>query len=607
MNPTTPMAPDSPSPEATPSHAMADQPPRILHPAIRLAMGGLLGLIVGLGWFVRLAPLADAWDVPFHLYFSQEFAQTLAEEGTRPDWDAAIYGGRGTAAFRFYAPGAYVVASSFQYLGFSVPGALRATVIAFLLVGAWGLVRWMGRLGLDNSIPLALVLFLANPVVSIHLFRVFLFQNICAMALFPWVLDALARIGSEERTGLAQGALMGGLIAWTHLPAALMMGYLAMAWVVLQGCVPGGRGIPWRSALLMPLLALGLAGPYLLEALPELDSLHVSSHLETQQPWVHKSFLDDPLIPPTPAMTDGPPPTFLGLERPNFRLAMRLAVAGALGLVLLSVASGGIGLRHPVVPAVLTGLVGLAMAFRGSLPLWHWLPGWATLQYPWRWVWPGTILLIPAMAGWWSSGVAGPGRRGLPITLLGWIGIALWVFTALWVQGTAVPLSNGLLERFLAGEFHYPCEYAPATCQLANCRLPRPIPARVGPYHQLEVLASGEAHLEPVQNSRHEVVFRAHLPPSGGVLIGQTHFDQGWALEQVETGRRLALSPFGPCGQIRANLPAGTGTFRLFRHHSSRRTAGIALALLALGAIGWLYRKPGSSIMPDSPSPIPTS
>ncbi|RCK80276.1 MAG: hypothetical protein OZSIB_3458 [Candidatus Ozemobacter sibiricus] len=568
-------------------------------------MWTLAGLILGQGWFLWLSPLADAWDVPFHLYFSQEFALTLAEEGTRPDWDAAIYEGRGTAAFRFYAPGAYLVASGFQYLGWSAATALRATVIVFLLAGTWGLVRWMACLGLADRAPLAVVLFLANPVVSIHLFRVFLFQNICAMALFPWVLEALTRLGREgDQAALAQGALVGSLIAWTHLPAALMMGYLAAGWVLLAWLWGKTGRLAWRNVLLMPLLAAALTAPYLLEALPELDSLHFSSHLEKQQPWAHQSFLDDPLGPAAlPPQLDTPPPSFLGLERPNFRLAMRVAVALAVGLALLALASGRLGCDHPVLLAMICGMVGLGLSSRISLPLWHWMPGWASLQYPWRWVWPGTILLIPAMTGWWVPATgAGSGQLNRLITLTGWSSFAMWVFTALWVQGTAIPLSTDLMERFLVGDFHYPCEYVPATCHLADCRLPRPISARAGPYHQLQVLASGEARLELRHNSRHEAIFHADLPASGGILIGWTHYDQGWALEHAETGQRISLSPYGPCGQLRAELPGGGGTFRLFRVHSPRRTVGMVLALLAVGIVIRLYWKAGSDILP-SPSP----
>ncbi|NLI79860.1 MAG: hypothetical protein GX442_25870 [Candidatus Riflebacteria bacterium] len=584
-----------------------------------LAWGG--GLLVGLSVFLATFPFPDAWDVPFHLYFAQEYSEAVAELGWLPDWDAAIYGGRGTAAFRFYAPAGYLVAAGFQWLGMPVGAALKATVLVFLAVGGWGLRRWLERLNLDGAFPLALLLFLGSPFLAIHLFRVFLFQNLCAVCLFPWVLAALEGIFQAGWTAVPAGAVAGGLAAWTHLPALLMMGYLAIPYLGARWWLasPAGPDRRLPPLAVMVTLAMGLAAPYVLEAVPELPTLHFESHMEIQTPWAHPSFLDDP-IPPAAgpqAIAAG----LLPLARPNFRLVMRVAMGIAFALAAWSAWRGG-GTRRAVVPGLLAGSLALAFSLRLSVPLWQALPGWTVLQYPWRWVWPAGILLLPAMAAWTGAGHRAPGEVGgasrppgpqggpadlLPVaagsragTLPGWLAVGAWLAASFWVQGTVGPVPPAVVDRALQGDFHYPCEYVPATCQVADCRLPRPLPSRKGPYHQLVLEAPG-GRLELLFGSREGALFQAEIPTGTGTLWCHTHFDPFWRLQDAATHRPFPVQPAGPCGQMRAELPAGRATYHLFRVHSWRRTVGWALAVVAGLALVWLRRSFPAAAVASAP------
>ena len=531
--------------------------------------GWVAGLALGFGVFFFSTPFPDALDVPFHLYFSNEFSSALAEAGDLPDWDAAVYGGRGTAAFRFYAPGAYLVGSGFRYLGFSLPAGLKCTVLFFFLVGAFGLRRWMGMLGLSGSFPVGLVLWFGAPVVAIHLFRVFLFQNICAMCLMPWVLASFEETFVSGWGGVPKGAIACGAVAWIHLPSALMMGYLGALIVLGRGFYRAG----WKHVTqltAMACLGLSLAGPYILEAVPGVGSLNFDAHMAIQQPWEHPGFLDDAI--PVKAVSS-----------PNLRLAMRIGLAALILLVVLTLWGNSIDVWKAF-PYLLAAGIGILVTFRFSLPLWRILPGWSSLQYPWRWVWPVTILAIPFAAAWSEN-------RGLSpaIRRVGWVALGLWIATTVWIQAGSQNLPANWYQKALDGNFHYPCEYTPRTCRLADCQLPHPLPAKVGPYHQFSPKGGG-ANLKVNFSSRSEVLFSADVKGGDGTLFCRTHFDPFWRLLRLEDGKQIEVSSVGECGQISAVLPPGKGTFRLFRVFSPRRVIGWLLGVLAALILAILSR-----------------
>lgn len=540
--------------------------------------GWILGLALGMGIFLAFLPLPDAWDVPFHLYFSQEFASALAEKGGWPDWDGAIYGGRGSPAFRFYAPGAYLICAGFQYLGFSVPVALKGTVLFFLVVGGFGLRRWMTALGLESALPVGLVLWFASPTVGLHLFRAFLFQNLAAISLLPWILAQMETTFSGGWSGVPLGVLACGAVAWIHLPSALMIGYLGLV-IVVGRRVAGTDWSHLTPLAAMAVVGLALASPYFLEAMAGLSSLQFDPHLEIQQPWAHASFLDDPL--PLEERAASAPASLVSLPMPNLRLAIRMGLGASVLLLMLSLVTGSCRPDRGF-PYLLAGVAGFLVTFRWSLPLWRALPGWASLQYPWRWAWPATVLFLPFMAAWYGQASLSPFLRRV-----GWALTGLFVAAGLWLQVSGRALPERWLGQALDGDFHYPCEYVPSTCQLADCRLARPLPAKVGAFHQLRLEAPG-GRLEIRSGGRDEVEFVVEIPRESGLLHGWTHFDPSWRLQRLEDAAEIRLSPEGPCGQILAMLPTGSGTYRLYRTHTRWRTVGWGIASLAGLVFLWI-------------------
>ena len=188
----------------------------------------IAGLLLGMGWFMIGAGFPAAGDVYFHLRFARDFFNSCVEKVGYPDWDARPYDGKGTPAFRFYAPLAYVITGVFQIFGFPVGFSVKLSILLFAFAGAWGTYQWLISLGKSGWAASGGVFpFFVNPIMALHLFFTFFYQNLCAMLLFPLVLAGFSRAEKDptSRNGLCLAVVAMGFVCWTHLPSAMMMGY----------------------------------------------------------------------------------------------------------------------------------------------------------------------------------------------------------------------------------------------------------------------------------------------------------------------------------------------------------------------------------------------
>ncbi|MBF0544177.1 MAG: hypothetical protein HQM08_07080 [Candidatus Riflebacteria bacterium] len=151
----------------------------------------LSGLLLALGWLFFNRNFPYALDAAFHLRFSKVFFEAALEKGGYPDWDAPTFLGRGCASFRYYAPLTYLLTGFFQFCGASCWFSIKLVLLFFLLTAIFGIKRWFRVMGLSEFSTSGIAIFLTSPILTIFLYRVMFFQNICAFLLIPLFLSFL--------------------------------------------------------------------------------------------------------------------------------------------------------------------------------------------------------------------------------------------------------------------------------------------------------------------------------------------------------------------------------------------------------------------------------
>ncbi len=521
----------------------------------------VLGLVFCLWAFWGTRPFPVAYDVSFHLRFAADFFQSVREEPGWPDWDARPYDGRGTPAFRFYAPLPYAVAAGFQAVGLAAPSAVQATITVFALLAAWGARRWLRALGRPELGDPAAFVMLASPTLAVHLHWMFFFQNVCAILVLPHVLAAVAESDAQPVTGVRRGAVAYAVMAVTHLPATMMAGYAIALYGVIAGL--GRRTLgPVIRCMAIAGFGLLLAAPYIVPAMTGLDSLNFS-RLEAKVPWLRTDFFGDPL---TPEVAKPDEPILWDGVRQVFAYCLVAGLLAAVGGVALSLGRPGFA---ALAGYGAVGIVLLGATFRISVGLWPHMPGWRVLQFPWRWLFPAQVLMLPWMAALLEAATRPRWRPAWLILLVPWLGLTLTI------QMFAKPLPIEDLPKVMNLAFYYPWEYVPGACPCAATLAPR-----AGEIHRLH-LASGAGVLQVTRRTANTVAFTVEVATSSWAAVHiNTHADPGWRFRCNDIVLPIEAEPL--CGTMRVSVPPGVAHCVLDRPMPRARLAGWGLMLLAV-------------------------
>lgn len=562
-------------------------------------------------------PFCVSLDAPHHLRMAGDFFLTFLDSPGYPDWDALAYGGRGSLAFRCIAPLAYVVSSAWQLLGARIEVAVKLSVVSFALLGAWGIRRWMGALGLERAAGWAILLWLAGAPIALHADFFFFFQNLCAMLAFPLVLAGWA----ESQAASAPSArypfaltLGFGLICWTHLQSAMMIVYI-FAFLAVYEAIATRSSASFRRLLVMTVAGGCLAAPHILPFAATIDDIHLNRVMLGMKVGTDTRFVDDAF-----ATQEGKAVSAVTavsgiaeilawkihllwgwtdtrekpeLIRPNEMLPWEnlqplvMAVFGASALMALAaIAAGGGGTPLPFVVA---GIVLLVLTLRVSAPLWSVCPGWYSLQFPFRWLLPAHVLLIPAAARLFAPDFppenASSGKRVVPPLmqhLLGWAAAVSMVCVTLVLHLLTASFDDAGFRTLREG-YGVSLEFAPTVCEY-----PERLSGKAGPPH-LPRLASGAGTIDEFEAGLTWARYAIRVTASGGTSLAiGTHFDREWRLNS--SAGTIPLEPERPFGTMKARLPAGTREYRLERSAPPFRNPGWLLALAGC-FFAWAGRK----------------
>ncbi|PKL44995.1 MAG: hypothetical protein CVV41_02595 [Candidatus Riflebacteria bacterium HGW-Riflebacteria-1] len=577
----------------------------------------VISLLLGLGRWLWFSPVAGAIDVHVHVRAAWSFYLGLADGMNYPDWDATAYNGRGTPMPRFLGPLPLVIAAFFQLMGFEAVIAVKIVLTLFALFGLYGVYRWIAYIGLARTFPWVALFFMVNPLVSFHLGVAFLFQNLCAYFLSPWLCYAASMVWRKERFAVACGALVLGNIALSHLYFALMVGYAWLFFMLISWLTVRNR-LFCIAAFAVPVLAVCFAAPYLLPAMLTTGDVYyeeLTRNLRPGRAVLGCEFIDDAVLNENgqalswwqslPALTKAPseelPPDqkdtgevtsllqVISAEKQLIILRPWLLLALALCFIL---ACSGL-LRRDVVhdkshaPLWLWLLVGSCcalMTLRFSHNIYAVLPGAMAVQFPFRWLLPAFVFWLPLVAAA-SAQVAFVNAASFRFKLLAWLLktlLATILLLGLLLQG----LFWGLPADSLKSAFAAPGLLEPFQPRVVPN--PRAVPVAAGVAHRIQI-ASGSGNISDYQAgvAWFKAQGDAHTPIE---LRINTHYDPGWRFTMSQTG------PVNPDidakdGTMLIKIPTGAWSLTMNRKSPAGRYAGWLLMLISLVIIALSARQ----------------
>jgi len=566
----------------------------------------VIALLLGLGYWLWLSPVVGAADVRVHVRLAHSFYIGLMDGLSYPDWDATAYGGRGNPMPRFVGPIPLVFTSLFQLMSVDVVIAVKIVLTLFALLGLAGVYYWLAAIGLVGAFPWAALFFMVHPLVSFHLGVAFLFQNLCAYFLSPWLWYAASMVWREERRAVACGALIMGSIALSHLYFALMVGYAWFFFMLISWLTTRHRRF-CIAAFAVPVLAVLFAAPYLLPAMLTTGDVYYEELTRALRPGRPGcEFIDAPviyeeasalswwqaLLELTKSPDEALPP---GVKNTgNIMSVLQMKSAGdrlkalrpwlLLSLVLCFILACTGSLRRDIVRGesqaplwlwLLCGSCCAIMTLRFSYIIYTVLPGAMAVQFPFRWLLPAFGLWIPLVAAG-AAQVFSLDVSSLRFNLMAWLSrvlLAVIIMLGLLLQSLFWVLPSDSLKSFFASPGYLEPFYPRAVPIL------RDVPVAAGAPHLIKI-ASGTGNIIDYQAgvAWFQAQGEAHTPIE---LHINTHYDTYW---------RFVVSDSGPVqadldkrdGTMLLKIPAGKWQLTMNRASPTGRSTGWALMLLSL-------------------------
>ncbi len=410
-----------------------------------LAMAVLAALLLpaGLVFGARLCDMPEQF-VPW-----RAFAAASLRAGHLPLWNPYTYAGEpflgGFQSALLYPPNAI-------FLILPLARALNLSILAHLLLLAWGLYRWAARRGLHPAAGLAGAAILAlGGAVYPHVYAGHL-SNLCAMAWAPWILGGLEGWWADRR----RTALFGAAAA---ICLQVLSGHVQ--YVFITGVAAGLQALVWSAAepaarrRALPAWAGCYAGAALLAAAQLLPGLSAASE-SIRQGRLAYAVASSFFLPPENLLTLAVP-AFFGdhLHHPywgRWYLQEASVFIGASGVLLLLVgardrAEG----RRARLDLVLAGLL-LLLALGASTPLYRplyrFVPGFGEFRGMSKFAFPAAVFLALAAAAGADALVR---RRPVSPTLAGAVLGAALSLGAAGIVGLCEPeRAGGWIRLWLA-------------------------------------------------------------------------------------------------------------------------------------------------------------
>ena len=542
--------------------------------------GLLLALLIGVmaAWpFLSYPSLPVATDAELHIFRIAELGYSLRAGNLYPRWAANFYHGYGYPIFNYYAPLTYHLGNWVTLLHpeRAVAGAKILFVSAALLgaVGAYFLGRDFGGqsggvLG-AAAFAFAPYIVLINPHVRGDLPEVF------ALSFVPWALWSWERLWSTGSRAMFVTAILSATITvlshnLTGLTTMLLLAALSM-WY----CVVGKNRTRFGWVFLAGLLTLTLTAFFWLPFLLERNFIRLDvageGHYDFRN---HFVLLRDLLAFLRPidwrAATDNPPMS-------AGPLLVLLAVAGFIAAMIWGKEN-----RRRICFYLVSSLLCFWLITPGSRFFWEAVPGMAYYQFPWRFLGPLAVLLVPLIASLGNVALPEKYRVVLPVVLCSMILVTAMpgLYPIPWASefGPVNPLT--LLDFELQGRWRGTTstdDFLPATVDV----IPEPTQSLLDSYRHPPIDRVNRYTLseDTTVITLDEVPWRNRftVQTSNWILLRlYLFYFPGW--KAYVDGQETPIEVAKPEGFVTVGVPAGQHEVLLSFEDTPPRTAGWIIA-----------------------------
>lgn len=501
--------------------------------------------------------LPASHDISFHLFQAEQFASAIGDGIALPRWVAAANNGHGSPNFIFYAPFSYYFTALLSLVTGSVPASMIATIWFSFFFSGVGMFHAASRLAGREGALIAAVLYQLLPYHLLDLYARGTFAELFAFPWFPLILLCAhgifeAEVG-EYRFAIGLSLAYAGLIL-THLVSGYMFTFVLFAYLAFN-YLRYGSGKDLLLGLVATSVALALSSFYLLPAALEGKFVRIDYLVKCQVGDYRRNFLFLPR-----GYQEGLHGFYPMLHRVTvLNLVLFLAIIFALRKFQ----------RQQQLSAQLAFFttlfsVSLFLLTPLSAPLWQTVPGFPTLQFPWRWLSIMEVSSCILLAGLLSARA----RQGAaaPATIR-----PVWLcLTAIAAVSLLIVAKSNLTHETRPGAHVVAREYTPASVQ----NLERLLARRQERISTLEGTVSSEIRLW--QGERRAVEVRATTP---AVIRVGTSYYPGW--EARLDGATVRIAAEKESGEMLIRVPQGSHNLTLEFTDTPLRLFGKSVSLAA--------------------------
>jgi len=329
----------------------------------------IISLLITLNLFSHIT-LPVSHDIIFHVFQSDQFDRALKSGATIPRWALSSNNGYGSPNFIFYAPLSYYAISAVHAIGPSLLSSLKVVIWLGFFLSGLTMFTALNKVGSRGSLPCA-ILYQILPFHQIDLYCRGTLAELTAFIWFPLIIMCLHELFQSKGSttvGIRLSISYAGLIL-THLVSAFIFSFVIGAYLLFNS-IQLKNYYSAVHAFFFLLIGLGLSSFYLLPCIFERQLVQLDYLFRNDTH--NNNFL------------------FMATRIDNFNLLLDFIVfLEAMIFIVMIVRlwqkknwqfhnrSIFFIYMFPVVFILMTPL---------AKPLWDILPGFATLQFPWRWI-----------------------------------------------------------------------------------------------------------------------------------------------------------------------------------------------------------------------------
>jgi hypothetical protein len=550
-----------------------------------------------------------------------EYGAALGDGQIPPRWFPDVSGGLGSPHPLYYAPLFYALALVFEGLGLGLVGALKASIVVFMLLAAVGMYRYAR---LFFSPAAALVGAAAYTYAPYHLLDLYVrkaFSELTVFAVLPFLLEAFHRLrfrGSRWDTIAGAGWLAA--FSTAHTISTMIAPPLLASYAVLLSRLPDpapGPGRPaansgwsWRwipRAGLAVALGFMLAGFFVVPAFLERNAINLRMYTEAYVDY-HKHFV-------YPQQLIWWPWGF-GMSKAGLEdtMSFRMGIPQIAAILLAALGWRRLAARGPRFHTIFflaVAAVSVFMMLPISVPFWELLPSLKFVQFPWRFLLLATVASGVLAAAAFSAWFPQP-RRNASAGSAGWaVGLCLMM-----AGGAAAGGLFAVHRRIPIDRLGY--EQKPFAKLIDRGAGAAPLPldrelVRTSTLHWIDHLPPDVSYLgltpDDLRRPKAEVVsgtarisdirsltwrHRFHVEAEGGARLRVNVYRlPGWIVRIDGTEAPLVSGPARERPVLFFDVPPGSHEVDAVLGETGPRRAGDGLTLAGLGGLALVALLPG--------------